>query len=121
MKSLWNTSPLAMVVESIDAFVAVTAMSTPLVHVQLAQKTECFVLRRPRHSIALKRPRQQVVGSATKSRKASKGTTHYSQPSIANRKRRDDELISNMTNQRVREQATLQGVNFGGAECKRTS
>lgn len=50
-------SPLAMMVKSIDAFVAVSTMSAPFVHVKLAKKAEgligggsscCFTLQQKR-------------------------------------------------------------------------
>lgn len=48
----WN-SPFAVVVESVDAFVAIAAVTTSFIDVKLAKETKCLVRRRPSRSLAL--------------------------------------------------------------------
>lgn len=52
--SLALDSPLAMVVESIDALVAIATMTTAFVHMKLAEEAESLVGRRPRCSFPLR-------------------------------------------------------------------
>lgn len=54
MKGSVRDSPLAMVVESVHALVAVATMATAFVHMKLAEEAESLVRRRPRCSFALK-------------------------------------------------------------------
>lgn len=48
-------SPFTMMVELVDALIAITTMSTTLVDMKLAEKTEGLVLRRSRRAFTLKK------------------------------------------------------------------
>lgn len=102
----WD-SPFAMVVESVDAFVAIATVTTPFIDVKLAKETKCLVRRRPSRSLAL-----FFVHSITY-------TEYTSHASVSTKRTRDDRgvpLYATLTCKQTR--ATLLVISHLGTSAQ---